>query len=94
MDLLRISKLFLETNFPVLPVMEGGRLLGQISRQQVLQAIQFMARMLEKESARRIAIEAESVGVTRRPRSIQEMQEFYSRSSLEQLIRRIKRNKD
>jgi CBS domain-containing protein len=91
MDLLRISKLFLETNFPVLPVLECGKLLGQISRQQVLQATQSMAKKLEKEIARKAAVEEESTEVTQRPRSIQEMQDVYSKSSPDQLIRRIKR---
>ena len=91
MDLLRISKLFLETNFPVLPVMEGEKLLGQISRQQVLQATQSMARKIEKEHAKRAAIEEDADEATQRPRSIQEMQDVYSKSSPDQLIRRIKR---
>ena len=91
MDLLRISKLFLENNFPVLPVMEGGNLLGQISRQHVLQATKSMAKKIEKELARKAAIEEEAEEVTKRPRSIQEMQDVYSKSSPDQLIRRIKR---
>jgi CBS domain-containing protein len=91
MDLLRISKLFLETNFPVLPVMEGEKLMGQISRQQVLQAARSMARKMRKEHARKAAIEEEADEVTKRPRSIQEMQDVYSKSSPDQLIRRIKR---
>jgi CBS domain-containing protein len=91
MDLLRISKLFLETNFPVLPVMEGEKLLGQISRQQVLQATKSMARKIEKELAKKAAIEEEADEITQRPRSIQEMQDVYSKSSPDQLIRRIKR---
>jgi CBS domain-containing protein len=90
-DLLRLSKLFLDTNFPLLPVLDGERVVGQISRQQVLQAIRNTARKLEAEYEKKAEIEEEADGVTRRPRSIQEMQDLYSKSSREQLIRRIKR---
>lgn len=36
MDLFRIAGVFLESNFPVLPVVENNRLVGRLDRQQML----------------------------------------------------------
>ncbi len=46
MDLFRGTSLFLETNFTNLPVMEEGRLVGCVSRQDMLQAIIDMQKKL------------------------------------------------
>ena len=91
MDLFRISGLFLETNFAVLPVLEGDRLLGQISRQQMLRAIDTTARAAEAESQDKLKMEERAEESLERPRSIQEMQDFFSKSSRDQMVSRLKR---
>ena len=91
MDLFRISHLFLETNFAVLPVVEGDRLIGQISRQQVLRAIRAIGRQAEAEYQRTLKIEEKAEKGLERPRSIQEMQDVFSKGSRDQIVGRLKR---
>ena len=40
MDLLAVAQVFLDSNFPVLPVTEKGRLVGRLSRQDMLREMQ------------------------------------------------------
>jgi predicted transcriptional regulator len=40
MDLFAVAQVFLESNFPVLPVTENGKLVGRISRQDMLREMQ------------------------------------------------------
>ncbi|MGD8376372.1 MAG: CBS domain-containing protein [Acidobacteriota bacterium] len=91
MDLFRISKLFLETNFPVLPVLEGDHVVGQVTRQRMLRAIQETAKEFEAEERRREKVEEDSEKNTSRPRSIEDMQRTFASSTRDQLIRRLKR---
>lgn len=49
MDLFTIADKFLSTNFAVLPVVENGRPVGRISRQDMLRAIQRMQRAIALE---------------------------------------------
>jgi len=45
MDILKVAELFSRERFHHLPVIENGRLIGQISRKGVIQAIQGMRRI-------------------------------------------------
>lgn len=88
MDLFRVSQLFLSTNFPIIPVVHDDRVVGQITRQHMLRAIQAVDRRLAAESR----VHAEGIeGAADRPRSIEDMQKTFAESSRDQLIRRIKR---
>jgi CBS domain-containing protein len=91
MGLFTVANLFLETHFPLLPVMDEGRVVGVISRQLILKVIQKTAKKLEGEYRKKHRIEKESEEVTNRPRSIEDMQDVYSKSTREQLLRRVKR---
>lgn len=84
MDLFRVAKLFLDNNFPVLPVEEGGKLIGTISRQGMLRGIQalrdqvaIMQKRFEQEAGRQAD----------RPRGIENMQRKAASWSPEQLVR-------
>lgn len=52
MDLFSVAREFLNTNFAVLPVLEDGKPVGRISRQDMLRAIQCMQRELALEKER------------------------------------------
>ena len=47
-DLFRVAEAFLETNLSVLPVMDGDKLIGRISRQDMLRAIVNLQRDVRK----------------------------------------------
>ena len=88
MDLFRIAEIFLTTHFTVLPVLEGGRLVGCINREGMLRGISVMTRVLEDEG---VKVEAEASEAVVRPRSIGEMQQAFAKLSREQLVRRLGR---
>ena len=90
MDLFRVAELFLGNNFPVLAVVENGTLCGQITRQQVLRGIQAMRRELEQEIARHAG---QAVG-PETPRSIEHLQNVFSRFSRKQLVSLLGRSHD
>ncbi len=70
MDLFSIAGVFLETNFPVLPVVDGDRLVGRMDRQEMLSHMQeFMAHM--DTNLRRDLHQREGIGVSE---SIETMQ--------------------
>ena len=71
MDLFRVAEAFLATNFPMLPVVDDGRLVGLIRRHQLLQRILDFIR--DTAAERRKAEEAPSAG-SNRPLSIEQMQ--------------------
>ncbi|HVS16869.1 MAG TPA: CBS domain-containing protein [Thermoanaerobaculia bacterium] len=53
MDLFAVAHVFLQTNFPVLPVTDHrGRLIGRISRQDMLRQIHHFMRRLHREGRR------------------------------------------
>ena len=81
MDILTAAMRFLNCNFAMLPVLDGERLVGSITRQKVLQAIQryFSERGAHIESGRR-AQELQD-----RPASIDQLQILVARSNNAQL---------
>lgn len=89
MDLFRIAELFLENNFPMIPVVEQGKLVGCITRQHVLHGIIEFSRMTDKEDD--IKVEDIAKEAVSRPRSIAEMQRAFANLSRDQLVRRLGR---
>ena len=89
MDLFRIAELFLENNFPMLPVVREGKLVGCITRQHVLHGIIEFSRTTDKEDDQKIE-DIASEAVTR-PRSIADMQKAFASLSRDQLVRRLGR---
>lgn len=89
MDLFLITEIFLETNFPMLPVVEEDRVIGCISRQNMLDGIMELTRRLGSEEAE---IEVTASEERQRPRSIEDLQKAFARYTREQLVRRIGRS--
>jgi predicted transcriptional regulator len=81
MDLFTVAKRFLETNFPVLPVLEGTKLLGRISRLDVLAQVRRFEADLEAERTREAAERQER----EHPTSIEAMQRLASTHTPDQL---------
>ena len=88
MDIFRISEVFLHNNFPMLPVVDRGKLVGCITRQHMLHGIMAMA---EAEEAEVIRIEADAKEAVNRPRAIAEMQKVFASYSKSQLVSRLGR---
>lgn len=73
MDLFRVAECFLETNFSVLPVMDGERLIGRISRQDMLRGIKKLQRQQSKEKAaeeRELQLKTNPAGITQLQRLV------------------------
>lgn len=89
MDIFRVAELFLANNFPVLPVVEDGHLIGQVSRQSVLEGIQMLRAALDDRQKR---FESEAGHQADRPRSIESMQRLFANArNRDQLVRQIGR---
>ena len=80
MDLFAVAHVFLESNFPVLPVTQNGKLVGRISRQDMLREMQRFIR-----EQRRAKIEA---ATTHTRSAIAEMQRLSADSTPAQLAGR------
>ena len=80
-DLLSAANVFLRCNFSTLPVMEGVRLVGSITRQQVTQGIQRWHHTRGQEFAQDKAEQK----MVDRPNSIDQMQTLVGRSNNKQL---------
>lgn len=52
-DLFEVARAFLRTNFPVLPVLSGGKLLGRVTRADVLARMGELGKVLERERQER-----------------------------------------
>ena len=80
MDLFAVAHVFLETNFPVLPVTDHrGRLLGRISRQDMLRQVHVFMRRVHKQGRRLGPLEAQKSS------SIEAMQKMAATASPDQL---------
>ena len=88
MDIFLITELFLENNFPMLPVVEGEKLVGCVSRQDMLEGIMELTRRVGSEEAE---MEIAATEEMRRPRSIEELQRAFARYTRDQLVHRIGR---
>jgi len=84
MDIFRVADLFLSTNFPLLPVVEGGKLCGVISRRDVLRGVGAFREQMDRE---RSALESAAGHQADRPRSIESMQRAAANQSRDQLVR-------
>jgi CBS domain-containing protein len=90
MDLFQTVKQFLSCNFPTLPVVQDGRLLGRLSRKELLRATQRFIAQAERERKRHMK-EAAKAG--ERPRSIEEMQQSAASHSRQGLAGLFSRNR-
>jgi CBS domain-containing protein len=88
MDLFRVAELFLATNFPMLPVVHEGKLAGCITRQNMLAEIQALGSRLETQQRKTEKTARQS---TRRPRSIEQMQQTAAAMSPDQLASKLGR---
>ena len=88
MDIYRISEVFLHNNFPMLPVLENGKLVGCVTRHHMLRWIMELSHAEESEVRR---LEAKARRAARRPRSIGEMQRVFASYTKSQLVSRLGR---
>ena len=90
MDLFRTVEQFLSCNFPSLPVVEEGKLVGRLSRQELLSGVRsFIAQSLKE---RQEHLERQAKGAER-PRSIEEMQQAAASATKEGLAGIFSRNR-
>ena len=88
MDLLTAARAFLECNFSCLPVMDGDRLVGRLTRHDVLRGLEKWATELNKERAGRLTKTPEH----ERPSAMQEIQKVAASHTREQLSQIFKKN--
>lgn len=88
MDIFRISEVFLHNNFPMLPVVDGGKLVGCVTRHHMLRGIMAMS---QAEDDGTVKIEADARDAVLRPRSIGEMQRVFASYTKSQLVSRLGR---
>ena len=81
MDLLKAARAFLEVNFACLPVMDGERLVGRLTRHDTLIGIEKWATEINKERANRL----KNVSGHERPSAIDEIQKVAASHTREQL---------
>lgn len=88
MDLFRVTELFLSTNFPLLPVVDDGRLVGVISRRDLLRGVKAFREALNKAQGN---LERAAGHQADRPRSIESMQRSFAANSRDQMVRLLRR---
>jgi len=91
MDIFRIAEIFLEGNFPTLPVLEGERLVGCVSRQHILNGIMELSQ--DSKGEEQVRIEASAAAESRRPRSIQQLQATFARYTRDQMVNLLGRKR-
>jgi CBS domain-containing protein len=85
MDVFEVAAAFLDTNFPVLPVLDGGTLVGRVTRQDVLHRVHVLNRELEKarerreEQLRRLSPDSPELEALAAPMSQRELYELLAR---------------
>ncbi|MEE8522799.1 MAG: CBS domain-containing protein [Thermoanaerobaculia bacterium] len=84
MDLFGVTDRFLATNFPLLPVVDDGRLVGVISRRDTLRGIEELRQRIDLE---RQKFERTAGRQADRPRSIERMQRVAANRTKEQFVR-------
>lgn len=87
MDLYTVAQEFLSNNFAVLPVLDNGKLVGRVTRRDILRAIQ----ELQKQIAAEKAHTDEKYKKIERPTSIQAMQTLVASQKPEQLAEVLSR---
>ncbi len=92
MDFFRVGELFLGCNFPSLPVVEDGSLIGVIERRALLASVNDYRRRLDQarsaEAARAAGRQAD------RPRGIEASQQAAAHTTREQLVRLFSRRQN
>ncbi len=83
LDIFGITDRFLETNFPLMPVVDQGKLVGVISRRDTLRGVQELRRRLD---ANRQEFEGQAGRQMDRPSSIEQMQKAAAAGTKEQLV--------
>jgi len=81
MDLLTAARAFLEVNFSCLPVMDGDRLVGRLTRHDTLKGIEKWATEINKERASRLT----QTSGHERPSAMGEIQKVASSHTREQM---------
>lgn len=89
MDIFRLTELFLSTNFPLLPVVEEGKLCGVLSRRDLLRGVCAFRESIDREIAAR---EMAAGHQADRPRSIESMQRIAASQSPAQMARLYRRH--
>lgn len=87
MDLLTAARAFLEVNFSCLPVMDGERLVGRLTRHDTLKGIEKWATEINKERASRLT----QTSPHERPSAMGEIQKVaasHTREQLSQIFRK------
>lgn len=90
-DLFRVSELFLDSNFPGLPVVENGKLVGVIHRKGQIKGLLLFRKRLEKMRERE---ESQAGRQADRPRGIEALQRAAAETSPDQLARRLGRRRN
>lgn len=88
MDLLTAARAFLECNFSCLPVLENDRLIGRITRHDVLKGIEKWATEINKERAGRLTQRSPH----ERPSAMGEIQKVASSHTREQMSQIFRRH--
>ena len=88
MDLLTAARAFLECNFSCLPVMDGEKLIGRLTRHDTLKGIEKWATEINKERAKRFV----KTPSQERPSAMGEIQKVASSHTREQLSQIFRKN--
>ncbi|MDH3403816.1 MAG: CBS domain-containing protein [Acidobacteriota bacterium] len=91
MDFFRVAELFLSCNFPTLPVVDDGRLIGVVERRALLVCVHDYRQRLAASRTRDAAAAGHQAD---RPRGIEAQQRSAAGATREQLVRLFSRRKN